>query len=61
MRTGIGGSVPPNAGQSALCLHQSHSLPGRGRKSPVSRAREIAAQSAFSFRSVASRSASSGE
>jgi len=50
-----------HAGQSALCRHQSHSLPGRGRKSPVSRAREIAAQSALSFRSVASRSASSGE
>ena len=58
---GSGGGVPPNSGHSALWLHQSHSLLGRGRQSPAARARSMACHSAATLRSVASRSASSGE
>ncbi len=52
--------MPPKAGQIALCAHQSHSLPGRGRQSPAALARSIACHSALILRSVARRSASSG-
>src|SRR5689334_1750768 len=51
----------PNSGHSALWLHQSHSLLGRGRQSPASLARSMAFHSAATLRSVASRSDSSGE
>ena len=59
-RSGSGGGVPPNAGQSAWWAHQSHSRLGLGRQSPVSSASRIAAQTASTLRSVASRSSSSG-
>ena len=60
-RSGSGGGVPPNSGHSALWLHQSQSLLGRGRQSPASLARSMAFHSAATLRSVASRSDSSGE
>ena len=59
--SGSGGGVPPNSGHSALWLHQSQSLLGRGRQSPASLARSMAFHSAATLRSVASRSDSSGE
>jgi peptide/nickel transport system ATP-binding protein len=59
-RTGRGGGVPPNSGQIDWYEHQSHSRLRRGRQSPDSSARRMACQIASTFRSVATRSRSSG-
>ena len=57
--SGSGGGVPPQDGH-IWWAHQSQSLLGLGRQSPVRAARSMARQSASTLRSVASRSASSG-
>ena len=57
---GSGGTVPPLVGQNWWNEHQSHSRDGLGCQSPVSWASRIAAHTASTLRSVASRSASSG-